>query len=125
MRQEVSDVDTSDAQSQNEKQPKKKKQPDTYKHVKHLLKAYAPLKKFGTLPSGPPGPSEVDAITAITLVIKQNLFEAFKSESTGLQYRYQVALNLSKLADEFKKLNKGKLGKGFFEHLEAHFNIKH
>ncbi len=53
-----------------------------------------PFKKFGTLPSAPPGPSEVDTITAITLVIKQNLFEALKSESIGLQYRYQVALNL-------------------------------
>ena len=124
MMQEMSDVETSDAQSQTEKQSKKKKQPDTHKHVKHLLKAYAPLKKFGTLPSAPPGPSEVDTITAITLVIKQNLFEALKFESIGLQYRYQVALNLRKLAEEFKKLNKGKLGKGFFEHLEAHFNIK-
>jgi hypothetical protein len=28
------------------------------------------------------------------------------------------------LAEEFKKLTKGKLGKGFFEHLEVHVNIK-
>jgi hypothetical protein len=38
----------------------------------------------------------VDVITAITLVIKQNIFEALKSESIGLQYRYQVALNIKK-----------------------------
>jgi hypothetical protein len=34
--------------------------------------------------------------------MKQNLFEALKSESIRLQDRYQVALNLRESADEYK-----------------------
>ena len=71
--------------------------------------AYAPIKRFATIPIVTKTPSGPDSIVAIIIVIKQNWFQTQKAESEGTQYRSQIADNFMKLALEFKKQTKANL----------------